>query len=48
MAPPTVKRTPLEEHSGPNTWAVVSRIFHYVKNGSDRIFDPIFMASLIV
>jgi hypothetical protein len=39
VAPPTVKRTTLEEHSGPNARAVVSGEFYYVKNSPYGLSD---------
>jgi hypothetical protein len=41
VAPPAMKRTPLEEHSRPDAWTVVRGKFHYIKNCSSSLFDTI-------
>jgi hypothetical protein len=48
VAPPAMKRTPLEEHGRPDTWAIVSGKFYYIKNCSNNLFDIVFTMPLLV
>ena len=48
VAPPAMKRTPLEEHGRPDTWAVVRGKFHYIKNRSSSLFDTILTLPVFV
>jgi len=48
VAPPTMKRTPLEEHSRPDTWAVVRGESYYVKNCSSSLLDTILTIPVLV
>jgi hypothetical protein len=41
VAPPAMKRTPLEEHGRPDAWAVVRGKFHYIKNRSTSLCNTI-------
>jgi len=48
VAPPAMKRTSLEEHGRPDTWAVVSGKFYYVKNCSSSLLDTILTMPVLV
>ena len=48
VAPPAMKRTPLEEHGRPDTWAVMRGEFYYVKNCSSNLFDVILAMAVLV
>jgi len=48
VAPPAVKRTPLEEYGRPDSWAVVRREFYYIKNCSGCLFDTILKMGVLI
>ena len=48
VAPQAMKRTPLEEHDRPDSWAVVRGEFYYIKNCSSSLFDTILTMTVLV
>ena len=48
VAPPAMKRTPLEEHGRPDTWAVVRGEFYDIENCSSSLFDTILTLPVLV
>ena len=48
VAPPAMKRTSLEEHGRPDTWAVVRGKSYDVENCSSSLLDNILMLPVLV
>ena len=48
MAPPAMKRTPLEEHRRPDTWTIVRGKSYYIENCSNSLFDTILTIHMLI